>query len=121
MPVFLCGRFINGYAAGAFSFLIPLYVNEISPSKVRGATSTFIQLQITLGILVPALLGIGFPPETTDVKESDFLWRVVVGFPVAVSLLQMLLFFLFYCHNTPPNNMTYHRNTQGLSALKLVY
>ena len=27
MPVFLSGRFISGYAAGAFSFLIPLYVN----------------------------------------------------------------------------------------------
>lgn len=27
MPALLCGRFINGYAAGAFSFLIPLYVN----------------------------------------------------------------------------------------------
>ena len=121
MPVFLCGRFINGYAAGAFSFLIPLYVNEISPSKVRGATSMFIQLQITFGILIPALLGTGFPRDATQVKESDFFWRVVVGFPVAFSLLQMLLFFLFYCQNTPVNNLTYGRKSQAISALRLVY
>ena len=61
MPLFLCGRFISGYSAGAFSFLIPLYVNEVSPTKVRGATSMFVQLQITIGVLVPSLLGLGFP------------------------------------------------------------
>ena len=68
MPVFLCGRFINGYAAGAFSFLIPLFVNEVSPKKIRGGASMLVQLQLTFGILVPALFGLHFPDSTAQVK-----------------------------------------------------
>ena len=68
MPVFLIGRFISGYSAGAFSFLIPLFVNEVSPTKVRGATSMFVQLQITFGILIPALFGINFPDDSRELE-----------------------------------------------------
>lgn len=80
-----------------------------------------VQLQITLGILIPGLFGIGFPEEAYEVNQSDFYWRIVVGFPIAVSLFQMLVFLIFYCHNTPPNNLTYGRISHALQALKLIY
>ena len=33
----------------------------------------------------------------------------------------MLLFFLFYCHNTPTNNISHGRKNKALKALNLVY
>ena len=44
-----------------------------------------------------------------------------MGFPIVVSLLQMLIFFVCYFHNTPTNNLNYGRKSQAFEALKLVY
>ena len=48
MPLLLVGRFVNGFGAGNFSYLVQIMckqthsltlVSEISPLKVRGAIS----------------------------------------------------------------------------------
>lgn len=70
MPLLLLGRFISGYGAGAFSFLIPLMLNEISPPRVRGGVSMLVQFQITFGVLMPAILGLGLPSFTTEVTTK---------------------------------------------------
>lgn len=69
MPLLLIGRLINGYAAGAFSFLIPLFINEVSPAAIKGTTSMLVQLMITIGVLVPALLGLALPDSTNDLDS----------------------------------------------------
>jgi hypothetical protein len=38
--------------------LVPGYVNEISPKKLRGATGVIFQLVLTVGILSSQILGI---------------------------------------------------------------
>jgi len=52
------GRFIMGLAAGATTVIIPLYISEIAHSSVRGTLGSFLQLQITVGILAGYLIGI---------------------------------------------------------------
>jgi hypothetical protein len=46
------GRFSIGLACGFFTGLVPLYVSEIAPVKIRGELGTVNQLAVTTGILV---------------------------------------------------------------------
>jgi len=50
------GRVIIGLAIGVASFVVPLYISEISPPARRGALVSLNQLMITVGILVSYLV-----------------------------------------------------------------
>lgn len=45
-------RILIGIAIGITSYVVPMYIAEVSPSRKRGALVTLNQLMITIGILV---------------------------------------------------------------------
>jgi len=47
----LVGRFITGFAGGAFVLAAPAYSSEIAETKYRGALGTMMQLMVCCGIL----------------------------------------------------------------------
>lgn len=44
---------------GAFSVLVPLYLSEIAPEKIRGQIVSFHQLGVTIGIDISFWIGYG--------------------------------------------------------------
>lgn len=67
--LFILFRVIVGIGIGAASSVVPLYISEMSPYKVRGKLVTFYQLAITIGIAASygvdlwfARAGMGWPP-----------------------------------------------------------
>jgi sugar porter (SP) family MFS transporter len=66
---FLVCRVIVGLGIGAAASVVPVYISEIAPSRLRGALVTFNQLAVTVGIAVSywvdlafAHVGLGWPP-----------------------------------------------------------
>jgi MFS family permease len=51
-PVLLVARIIIGLAVGSASTVVPLYIGEVVPPRVRGGLVSLNQLAITAGILV---------------------------------------------------------------------
>ncbi len=88
---------------------------------MRGATSSLVQLQITLGILMPTLLGLGLPASQALVRETDVFWRIVIAFPILVALLQILLFVFLFRYNTPQTYLEYGHRDRAIQALNQVY
>ncbi|MFE0799589.1 sugar porter family MFS transporter [Streptomyces sp. NPDC058812] len=68
-PVLMAGRVILGLAVGAASATVPVYLSEISPTKIRGRLLTMNQLMITLGILIAYLVNLAF--------SSNEMWRAM--------------------------------------------
>jgi SP family galactose:H+ symporter-like MFS transporter len=68
----LWARLFIGLAIGVSSFSVPLYIAEISPTKIRGTLVSLFQLLITIGILVS---------YTTDLAflAADVLYRCGAG------------------------------------------
>lgn len=58
--VLILARFILGLAVGAASLIVPLYISEMSPTRIRGALVNFNQLAITIGIVLSYLAGYAF-------------------------------------------------------------
>uniref|UniRef100_A0A803MWV8 Major facilitator superfamily (MFS) profile domain-containing protein n=1 Tax=Chenopodium quinoa TaxID=63459 RepID=A0A803MWV8_CHEQI len=56
------GRLAGGYGMGAFSYVVPIYIAEISPVNIRGALTTLNQVMISTGVSVAFIIGIGLIP-----------------------------------------------------------
>ncbi len=70
----IIGRFIVGLAIGVSSYVAPLYISEISPSRYRGALVSLNQLAITIGLLLSYIV---------DYYFAQFeAWRWMFGFGV---------------------------------------
>lgn len=70
----LVGRIMAGIGAGVCCSAVPMYVNDVSPTHVRGAFGVFHQLFVTIGILVATVLGM------TSVCGNESAWFVLYGF-----------------------------------------
>jgi SP family arabinose:H+ symporter-like MFS transporter len=70
---FVAWRLIAGLGIGAASILCPMYVAEISPSRLRGRLVTIYQLGIVLGILAAVFNNMRIQ------KMGDELWNQTVG------------------------------------------
>ncbi|GGJ82426.1 sugar porter family MFS transporter [Deinococcus aquiradiocola] len=82
----IVGRVIVGLAIGLSSFVVPLYISEISPPQYRGALVTANQLLITIGILVS--YGVNY------VFAYDGGWRWMFAIAAIPALLMFAGLFL---------------------------
>jgi MFS transporter, SP family, galactose:H+ symporter len=87
----LIGRFVLGLAIGVVSLTAPLYIAEMSPTRVRGALVSFNQLAITIGILLAYVVNYGF--------AETGAWRSMFAFAFLPTLL--MLIGLFFIPETP--------------------
>ncbi|XP_077219166.1 sugar transporter ERD6-like 7 isoform X2 [Tasmannia lanceolata] len=51
------GRFCTGYGAGVVSFVVPVFIAEITPKNLRGGLTTLNQLMICTGVSVLYIIG----------------------------------------------------------------
>lgn len=84
----LAGRVVLGLSVGGASALVPVYLSEISPTRIRGRLLTLNQLMITVGILVAYLVNLAFS------RSGGWREMFAVGAIPAVILLVASLWFL---------------------------
>ena len=83
-------RVIIGIAIGITSYVVPMYIAEVSPTRRRGALVTLNQLMITIGILVSYIADYFL---SNDANLQSWRWMFAVGFFPALILL-IGMFFL---------------------------
>jgi len=103
LPTFssiIAARIIGGIGVGIASSIVPLYISEIAPAKVRGQLVTYYQLAVTLGILV-AYLSNAFLVQVASVRGAGMSGWMGVWFQeevwrgmFIVGTLPALLFLL---------------------------
>lgn len=78
----IAGRVIIGVAVGMVSFVVPLYLSELAPQKIRGMLVALYQLAITAGILFSYLINRIFA-----LSEYNWRWMLLSGLFPAIILL----------------------------------
>ncbi|MCK5683629.1 MFS transporter, partial [bacterium] len=86
MPILSACRFILGFAVGVASFVVPLYLAETAPAKIRGAMGTLFQLMITIGI---------FAISVSNVFLVQFVADEWTRLPLMFSLIALFAFVMF--------------------------
>lgn len=64
-------RILQGIGVGASSVLVPVYIAELAPAKIRGLLVTSFQLMITVGIVIAY--------GVNTAAESQGSWRFPIG------------------------------------------
>jgi len=77
------GRLVTGFGAGASSAVVPVYLNEISPARMRGAIGVVHQISFTTGIFIAQIAGL-------LLSEPPY-WRVVLAIPCVFCLIQLAI------------------------------
>lgn len=89
----IIGRLIIGLFCGLCTGFVPMYVGEISPTKLRGAFGTLHQLGVVIGILIAQIFGL------EAIMGSDTLWPLLLGFTIFPAIVQSLALLL--CPESP--------------------
>lgn len=90
----LASRLYLGVAIGVSSFAVPLYIAEISPTKIRGTLVSLFQFMITIGILV-SFLSDSALADNNDLES----WRPM--FFVGIIPAVILFIGTFFLPETP--------------------
>lgn len=105
-------RFLLGFAVGVASFIVPLYLSETAPAKIRGAMGTLFQLLITIGIFVIAL---------SNVFISRLITNPSTALPImflVIALFALVMFIgTFILPESPRWLMLKGRKEQAVKAL----
>ena len=107
----ICGRMILGLAIGMVNFVIPLYLSELSPQKVRGMLVSLYQLAITAGILFSYLINRVF-------ALSEYNWRWMLGAGLIPALI--LLIGISFLGDTPRWLISKKREAEAREIFKKI-
>src|SRR3954471_23799881 len=89
--VLIAARFILGLAVGSAALVVPLYLSEIAPTKIRGAISSLNQLMIVIGILAAFIVN--------AILASSGNWRLMLGLAAVPAVI--LLVGMMFVPETP--------------------
>ena len=108
--VLVAARVVIGLAVGSASMVVPLYIGEVVPPRVRGAMVSFNQLAITSGILASYLVDYGL--------ASSQNWRLMFGL-AAIPAILMFTGMLFQ-HESPHWLVAQGREDEAREVLRRV-
>ncbi|KAL7380570.1 hypothetical protein ABVT39_019906 [Epinephelus coioides] len=91
--VLILGRLVFGLFCGLVMSLNPLYIQEVSPTNLRGAFATLNQVSFASGILVGMVAGL----ET--VLGTEHNWAMMLSLSIIPALTQYLV--LPFCPESP--------------------
>ena len=77
IPTLMMGRIIVGCGVGLASLIVPVYLSEISPLRIRGMVVTVNVMMITGGQFFSSLICLALGSN----------WRVMLGLGIVPSIL----------------------------------
>lgn len=105
------GRIIIGIAVGMVTFVVPLYLSEISPQKIRGTLVAMFQLSLTAGILLSYLINGVF-------ADSLHNWRWMLASGVIPSII--MLIGILFLNDTPRWLLTKNREEEARRVFEII-
>ncbi|WWC88333.1 uncharacterized protein L201_003243 [Kwoniella dendrophila CBS 6074] len=104
------GRFVAGLGVGALSAIVPLYIGEAAPKKLRGSLLVLYQVQIISGLFLAYIVNLG-----THHLSNSGSWRI----PIALQLLWgiVLIFGSTLLPESPRYLLGQQKEEQAIKAI----
>jgi MFS transporter, SP family, major inositol transporter len=118
---FAIGRLVNGFCAGSFACLVPLYINETAPLEVSGKVGGIVQFQVTFGIVISYALALILPTGSYNSNPLNYVWVALFAFQALFALIQLLVFTVSIKNETPGWLIEKGKYDEALNSLKDVY
>jgi len=128
LPGIIVARLMGGIGIGIASNVVPLYISEIAPTRIRGRLVTYYQFAVTLGILVAYLTnsamlhyGLAHANDTAGWLHTILVsegWRGMFGIGVIPAIL--FVFGLFMVPESPRWLMQQQRMQEATTILNRI-
>lgn len=82
LAMVIIGRLIMGFAVGLSAMIVPMYLSEVAPPKIRGMTVFIFQLAITIGIMLAFIINYIYAGHAN--------WRMMFGVALIPSVILWL-------------------------------
>ncbi len=120
--VFIVARMLGGVAVGLALLIAPVYIAEISPSRLRGRLVSFNQLNIVIGFSAVFfsnyyILRLARQDSLGFISEAN-CWRWMLGAETLPALLYFI--FLFFVPRSPRWLAQHGREAEALAVLNRV-
>ena len=112
---FILYRILCGVGVGIASMLSPLYIAEISPSRIRGRLVSFNQLSIVLGMAVVYFVNWTIQAQGNEAWLHTTGWRLMLLSEAVPALLFLVL--LSFVPDTPRWFVMKGRSPEALAVL----
>jgi SP family myo-inositol transporter-like MFS transporter 13 len=110
--VLLFGRVVVGIAVGIASMIVPVYVSELAPKRIRGRLTTLNTLVITFGQVIAYVMNIAFARVPNG-------WRYMFGVAGIPALFQFII--MPFLPESPRRLIAIGKLDQAKSALRKIY
>ena len=118
--IIISGRVLVGISAGAFSSLIPIYVNEFVPYAISGACGVSIEMAYALGICISYVFGLGLPEPEKQTEDNRF-WCVMFLFPICLIAINQIMLICYYKYDSPKYLVLKKKKDLAVQALREIY
>ncbi len=115
---FILFRVLGGIGVGAASMTSPLYIAEISPTRIRGRMVSINQFAIIFGMLVVYFVNYGIAEGQVTEWNRTIGWRWMFGSEAIPAVI--LLGCLFFVPESPRWLVTKGRTDEALATLNRV-
>lgn len=112
---FNCYRIMGGIGVGLASAVVPVYIGEIAPAKIRGRLVSFNQFAIIFGMLVVYFVNWGISNGQSLAWIDDIGWRYMFASEAIPALIFGLL--LFSVPETPRHLALNNQDSKALAIL----
>ncbi len=122
LSLVIASRLLGGIGIGIASNVVPLYISEIAPAKIRGSLVTYYQFAITFGILVAYLTNAALVSYTTGSAGTSLfhneIWRLMLGIGAIPAFL--FLAGIFTVPESPRWLIQNGREQEGIAIKKRI-
>lgn len=106
------GRLIVGFGVGSASMVVPMYIAEIAPTKVRGRLIGLNNMSITGGQVISYGIGAAF-------AHVPHGWRYMVGLGGVPSIILACL--LPFCPESPRQLVYHDKHEEAEAVIRKIY
>ncbi|CAG9534662.1 unnamed protein product [Cercopithifilaria johnstoni] len=111
----LVGRILLGIAIGFASMIVPVYISEGAPTRVRGKLVTIYQFMVAFGFTVANAVAAWF----ARYDPVNVGWRLMFAFAAVPALVQLVGFF--FLPETPRYLINHGREKETQKVLNRIY
>lgn len=112
-------RILCGFAIGLAGTVSPMYISEISPTKIRGKASGIYNLSMVLGQILVFSTNFLIAKGMTEAWMAETGWRWMLGAQLVPSLLMLVL--VLFLPESPHWNVKHQRGEKAIRLLTRIY
>jgi len=118
--VMLLGRLVSGFVGGVNTVVVAMYLVELSPLPMCGATGSLSIIVLELLAFLSLVLGFAVPSVPKG-GVSGQIWRILLWIPALLNIIRLLCLTVFFRYDTPFYCIEKNKKEEAMKALSKVF